>query len=146
MTKMICYFAHPYESIGTSEETEIINELKSRQVTVINPFDGEDKMMQEKYGQSGYYPDPPFKLGVDIWAQDLRRVAEANMLLVHVPEGTRLSGGCGIEMFHAWQLKKFIQIISVSKHPAFAYVMAHSNAEMFSSIEDWKKFNKLRWK
>ena len=52
---MICYFAHPYESIGTPEEKEIIDELKSRRVIVINPFDGEDKMMQEKYGVDNYY-------------------------------------------------------------------------------------------
>lgn len=146
MTSMICYFAHPYESRNTKEAKIIMDELKSRRVIVLDPFDGEDEMMRKKYGVDTYYPYPPFQLGVDIWAQDLRRVAECNMLLVYVPQGNRLSGGCGIEMFHAWQLKKYIQIISVSRHPAFAYVMAHSNAEMYESIEDWKKFNKLRWK
>lgn len=142
---MKVYFAHPYESMGSKEAREIIEELKSRKLEVVNPFDGEDDLMREKYGVENYYPDPPFQLGVDIWAQDLRRVAQADMILVYVPEGERLSGGCGIELFHAWQLKKFIQIISMSKHPAFAYILAHSNGQMFRSINDWKNYRQLRW-
>lgn len=112
---------------------------------VLNPFDGEDKMMLEKYGRTKYYPDPPYRLGRDIWAQDLRRVAECDMLVIYVPEGERLSGGCGIEMFHAYQLHKFIQIISVSRHPAFAYVLTGGN-QMFESIEDFDNLRKFRWR
>ena len=142
--KYKCYFAHPYESRGTPEEAEIIEELKSRLVEVLNPFDGEDEMMLKKYGRTNYYPDPPYKMGREIWAKDLRQVAEADMILVYVPAGVRLSGGCGIEMFHAYQLHKFIQIISISKHPAFAYVLTGAN-QMFESIKDWKGNRKLRW-
>ena len=143
--KLKCYFAHAYEARDTPEETLIIEELKSRGVDVINPFDGEDDMMLEKYGRtSGYYPDPPYKMAREIWAQDLRRVAECDMLLVYVEPGKRLSGGCGIEMFHAYQLHKFIQIISSSKHPSFAYVLTGGN-QMYESIDNWLRFNKLRW-
>jgi hypothetical protein len=142
--KYICYFAHPYESRGTPEELEIIKEFKSRMVTVYNPFDGEDEMMLAKYGRTNYYPDPPYKLGREIWAKDLRQVAEADMILVYVPDGERLSGGCGIEMFHAYQLHKFIQIISKSRHPAFAYVLTGPN-QMYDSIKEWKRNHQLRW-
>lgn len=145
MTKMKCYFAHPYESRDTQAAKIIMDELKSRRIEVINPFDGEDDMMLAKYNRTNYYPDPPFNMGAEIWAKDMRQVAEVDMLLVYVPPNTRLSGGCGVELFHAWQLKKFIQIISQSKHPVFAYIMKHSNAEMFNSIFDWQKFRKLRW-
>ena len=135
--KVKCYFAHPYESRDTQEEAEIIAELKSRHIEVINPFDDEDEMMLEKYGRTNYYPDPPYKLARDIWCKDLRQVSEADMFLVYVPDGQRLSGGCGYEMAEAYKQHKFIQIISSSRHPAFAYVLTGST-QMFNSIKDWK--------
>lgn len=140
----ICYFAHPYESQGRPEEAEIIEELKSRRVVVYNPFDGENEMMLKKYGRTNYYPDPPYKMGREIWAKDLRQVSEADMILVYVPEGERLSGGVGIEMFHAYQLHKFIQIVSSSRHPAFAYVLTKGN-QYYDSINSWKIFRQTRW-
>ena len=139
-----CYFAHPYESRDSEEVKEIIKELESRRVTVVNPFDGEDQLMLNKYDRTNYYPDPPYKLGRDIWAKDERQVAECDMLLVYVPEGQRLSGGCGIEMRMAYLWHKFIQIISVSRHPAFAYVLTGGN-QMFLSIDDFKKMRQFRW-
>ncbi len=142
--KLKCYFAHPYESRNTPEEQEIIKELESRRIMVINPFDGEDEMMLKEYGRTSYYPDPPYELGRKIWAQDLKRVAECDMILIYVPEGVRLSGGCGIEMFHAYQLHKFIQIISKSKHPAFAWVLTGGN-QMYETVEDWKKYRIFKW-
>jgi len=140
-----CYLAHPYES-QNSEEIQIIkDELVARRVKVVNPFDGENELMLEKYGRECYYPNPPFQLAVDVWTKDMRQVSECDMLLVYVPDGKRLSGGCGVELFKAWQEKKFIQIISKSRHPVFAYVLAHSNGQMFESIENWKKYKELRW-
>lgn len=146
MKKFKCYFAHPYESRNEDEAKTIMGELKARRITIVNPFDGEDELMLKKYGRTNYYPDPPFELGVEIWMKDLKQVAKCDMILVYVPDGTRLSGGCGIEMFHAWQLKKFIQIISKSRHPAFAYVLKHGKGQMFNSINDWIKTNRIRWK
>ncbi len=143
---MRCYFAHPIESRGTPEEAEIIEELNLRRVVVHNPFDGEDEMMLEKYGRTKYYPDPPFELGIEIWMSCLRQVARDDMIVVYVPDGERLSGGVGIEMFHAWQMKKFIQIISKDKHPSIAYVLKHSRGgQLFNSIEDWKNQRQARW-
>ena len=143
-TKMRCYLAHPYESRNSPEIKDIIEELMSRGVKVVNPFDGEDDLMLKKYGRTNYYPDPPYKLGREIWAKDERQVAECEMLLVYVPDGVRLSGGCGIEMRMAYLHHKFIQIISKSKHPAFAYVLTGGN-QMFESIKDWKNLRQLRW-
>ena len=142
--KFLCYFAHPYESIGSPEEKLIMDELKSRGVTVVNPFDGEDELMLKKYGRTCYYPDPPYGLAREIWIKDLRQVKDCNMILVYVPDGVRLSGGCGIEMFYAYQQGKFIQIISKSKHPAFAYVL-DGHTQMFTSIANWKRKRELRW-
>ena len=142
--KYKCYFAHPYESRGTPEEAEIIEELKHRLVEVMNPFDGEDSMMLAKFGRTNYYPDPPYKMGREIWAKDLRQVSECDMILVYVPDGKRLSGGCGYELSKAYDQHKFIQIISKSRHPAFAYVLTGAN-QMFESIKDWKGNRKLRW-
>ena len=139
-----CYFAHPYESIGTPEVDEIIKELKSRGVTVIDPFDGENDMMLKKYGRTNYYPNPPYKMAREVWGKDLRQVFDCDMFLIYVPDGTRLSGGCGYEMAHAYFWHKFIQIISHSKHPAFAYVLTGGN-QMFDSIEDFKAMRQLRW-
>lgn len=143
--KYTCYLAHPYESRDSPEIKEIIEELKSRGVTVINPFEGEDDLMLKKYGRETYYPDPPYKLGREIWVKDEAQVAACDMILVYVPDGSRLSGGCGIEMRKAYDWNKFIQIISKSRHPAFAYVLTGPN-QMFESIEDFKKMRKVRWK
>jgi len=146
MYRLKCYLAHPYESRLTPEIQIIKDELIHRRVEVVNPFDGEDKLMLEKYGRTNYYPDPPFKLGVEIWAKDKRQVEKSvDMLLVYVPDGKRISGGCAIELWLAHQQKKYIQIISKSRHPAFAYVMAHGKVDMFDSIEDWVKFKRARW-
>ncbi|KKL55117.1 hypothetical protein LCGC14_2258590 [marine sediment metagenome] len=142
--KYSCYFAHPYESRFSPEETAILNELIDRRVEIINPFDVEDSTMFKKYGIESYYPDPPYKLGREIWQKDLKYVAECDMILVYVPDGTRLSGGCGIEMFHAFQLHKFIQIISKDKHPAFAYVLTKGN-QMYDSIQNWIHNKMLVW-
>ena len=144
--KYKCYFAHPYESRDGPEAAVIIEELKSRLVEVVNPFDGEDAMMLAKYGRTNYYPDPPYKMGREIWAKDMRQVNECDMILIYVPKGVRLSGGCGIEMYEAYLHGKFIQIISSSRHPAFAYVLTGPN-QMYESIADWKigPKRKLRW-
>lgn len=142
--KYLCYLAHPYESRDCEEIKEIIKELEERGVTVVNPFDGEDELMLKKYGRTNYYPDPPYRLGREIWAKDERQVANCNMILVYVPEGNRLSGGCGIEMRMAYLWHKFIQIISKSRHPAFAYVLTGGN-QMFDNIKDWKNNRRLRW-
>ena len=142
--KYKCYFAHPYESRGTPEEAEIIEELKSRRVEVVNPFNDEDEMMLAEYGRTNYYPDPPYKMARGIWGKDERQVNECDMILVYVPEGTRLTGGCGIEMRMAYLWHKYIQIISKSKHPAFAYVLTGANV-MFESIEAWKNNKRLVW-
>lgn len=144
MKRLRCYFAHPYESKDGPEAKWIIEILESRKVIVVNPFDGEDEMMLAKYGRTNYYPDPPYKMGRDIWAKDERQVAECDMILVYVPEGVRLSGGCGIEMRMAYLWHKFIQIISISKHPAFAYVLTGGN-QMFESIDDFENLRVLRW-
>lgn len=143
--KMSCYLAHPYESRDSPEIKEIIDELKSRRIVVVNPFDGEDELMLVKYGRKAYYPDPLYKMGREIWAKDEQQVAKCDMILVYVPDGERLSGGCGIEMRMAYLWHKFIQIISISKHPAFAYVLTGGN-QMFESIKEWKRHNVLRWK
>lgn len=139
-----CYFAHPWESRGSPEEAEIIEELKLRLVDVVNPFDNEDEIWT-RYGRTGYYPDPPYKLGREIWIKDLKSITECDMFLVYVPEGKRLTGGCGYELAKAYDQHKFIQIISMSRHPAFAYVLTGTN-QMFENIKDWKKYYKLRWK
>jgi len=143
--KFKCYFAHPYPSIGSPEEIEILEELKNRRVDVVNPFDDEDDFMLTKHGRTSYYPDPPYKMARGMWIKDLRQVAKCDMILVYVPDGMRLSGGCGIEMFHAWQLKKFIQVISNHWHPAIAYVLDSKGNQFFNTVEQWKKHKQVKW-
>jgi hypothetical protein len=147
MTKKFrCYLAHPYESQDTDEINIIKKELKNRRVHIINPFVDEEQDILKKYGRDNYYPNPPFKMSVEIWSKDKQQVESlVDMILVYVPDGTRLSGGCGIEMWMAHQQKKYIQIISKSKHPAFAYVMAHGKADMYDSIDAWINNRPMRW-
>lgn len=146
--KLKIYFAHPYESIGTFAEYNIITELKKRGFEVVNPFDGENEMMLEKYNRTcGYYPNPPLQMGYEIWDLDMKRVIEeCDALLVFVPEGTRLSGGCGIETWEALKHDKMIWIISHSKHPVFAYILKKSvRAIMYESINDWINHHPIDW-
>lgn len=148
--KLKVYFAHPHAFKDTLEAKRIIEILKERRVEVINPFDGEDEMMLTKYNRTYYYPDPPRKLGVDIWKQDLRRVTECDMIVVYVPEGQRLSGGCSWELNEAYRLNKFIQIISSNKHPIFAFVLEGkgriSENQMFETIDDFERLREINWR
>ena len=147
--KLKVYFAHPHAFKDSKEAKKIIEILKSRRVEVTNPFDGEDDMMLTRYNRKHYYPDPPLKLGVEIWNQDLRRVADCDMIVVYVPEGQRLSGGCGWELSEAYRLNKFIQIISSNRHPAFAYVLKGrgriSKNQMFETIDDFARLREIQW-
>lgn len=142
--KMKCYLAHPNEERGTPEIDEITKELERRGVEVVNPFSGEDRLMKEKYNRKNYYPDPPYSLGREIWIKDMRQVIkECDMFLVYAP--VHLTGGCGWELCEAYRHHKFIQIISPSRHPCFAFSLTRGN-QMYDSIEDWKKFRQLKWK
>lgn len=142
MPKLKVYFAHPYSTRGGKGEAEILDILTDRPLEVINPFDSEDNIMLKKYGRTKYYPDPPYKLGRDIWMQDLRQVAKADMLVAWAPD--RGSMGTGVEIFHAYQLHKFIQIISAIKHPLFAWVLTGGN-QQFVDIADFRRLKPLRW-
>ena len=148
--KLRVYFAHPHFFRNAPEVKKIIEILKSRRVEVINPFDGEDDLMLTKYNRKNYYPDPPRELGISIWKQDLRRVNECDMIVIYVPEGERLSGGCSWELNEAYRLNKFIQIISSNRHPIFAYVLEGkgriSKNQMFETIDDFARLREIEWK
>ncbi len=135
--KLKCFFSHPYNTKGSLEEAEIVAELKARQVEVINPLEYVKEIKDFRFNIS-------YKTIRDYWTKDLKNISECDMILIYVPEGTKLSGGCGIQMFHAYQLHKFIQIITDNPHPAIAWVLTGAN-QIYETIKDWKGFHQMRW-
>ena len=151
--KVKCYFAHPWSRHNSNGEKRIMSILRSRGVEVINPFDGEDEVLQ-KYGieKNSYYYKPIYKLAREIWIKDLKQIESCDMLLVWLPEK---SIGTPQEISYAYhvvnRLRKrdgkppiFIQIISSIKHPSFAYYLTGGN-QYFSSISAFEHLKPERW-
>ena len=132
---MRCYFTQSYPSKDTSEKAEIIRELISRRIIFTNSFDVEEYELGLSY-----------KLARNILMKHLREVGKADMFLLYIPTNAPFSSGCGIEMFHAWQLKKFIQVISNRRHPEIAYILDSRGNQFFTSINDWVKQRQAVWK
>lgn len=135
----VVYFAHPYNTVGSDGEREIIEELKSRQVSIFNPFKEEGDVL-EKYGKEEYYKGPTYwQLARDIWTKDLGAVKKCDILLAWLPNKEGI--GTSAEIATAYEYKKFIQIISPYRHPSFS-VYAD---QYFLSIRKWKRRILYKW-
>jgi hypothetical protein len=140
MTKLKCYFAHPYTEKDTDEKFSIMNILKERGVEVTDPFEVEEDILA-KYGVKEYYENPLYKLGRELWINDLKRIRTTDMILAWIPYPTI---GVSKELQYAYLYKKFIQIISPIKHPSFAYVLTHGN-QQFEDIKAFDRMRVMRW-
>lgn len=140
--KLKCYFAHPWDTRGSEEEKRIIKALEDRRVEVCNPFDGEEGLWA-KYNRKAYYPNPPYKLGREIWILDLHRVKMCDMLVAYLPHTAMCTA---VELAEAYRLEKFIQVISPMKHPLIAYVLDRDGkSQLFKTVEQFEKLKPQRW-
>jgi len=136
--KLKCYFAHPYTTKGTSEEKEIIEELKSRRLDLYEPFTSEGKLL-EKYGVKEYYTGPIYyEMAREIWTKDIGAVKKSDIIVAYLPHP---SMGTAMEIATAYEFKKFIQIISPMKHPSFSIYAD----QLFESIQAWKNHKQYKW-
>jgi len=144
--KLKCYLAHPYNCKDSEDKKKIMSILEERRVDVLDPFLAEGNLLK-KYGAKEYYSGPyhqkdaQYKLGREIWINDLIRVRKCDMILAWLPYP---SIGTAAELFEAFIRGKFIQIISPMKHPLFAYVTCGGN-QQFETVHDFDKLRKFRW-
>jgi len=151
MTKLKCYFAHPFNTRGSEEEKKIISILEERRIEVINPFDGEDRYLA-LFGVKEYWQDPLYNIGRDLWKKDLKQIEDCDMLVAYLPEGS-IGTAAEIQFALDCQKKKrrnrandpyLIQIITDIRHPLVAFAMAQGN-QHFETIGDFKILRKCRW-
>jgi len=142
--KMKCYFAHPFVRINHPEKFRIIKTLELRDVDVLDPFIGEEEI-NSKYGHTEYFHPTitdRFKLGQEIWKNDIDRLTKCDMILAWLPVP---STGVAMELWEAFRQHKFIQIIAPNQHPAFAYIMKNGRNQQFKDVNDFMTRRKMIW-
>lgn len=142
--KQVVYLAHPFAMRNHPDKWKIVDELKSRGLIVIDPFEREEKLVQS-YGIEKYWDRPNWYLAREMWTKDLQAVFNSDFILAWIP--TYEAIGTAKEMTYAYMLYEltdkmiFIQVISPLLHPAFA-VEAH---QQFLTVEDFIKRKPYRW-
>jgi len=142
--RMKAYLAHSWRSRHHPDKYRIISILNERGVDVIDPFEGEDKLCRE-FGEENYYPNCKFDLGRSMWRKDLQQIDSCDMLVAWVPN--HIDGrfiGTSFELGYAYIKRKFIQIISPLRHPAFAF-LKKKKAQVFESVDDFEKLKEMWW-
>ena len=142
---MQVYFAHPLDLRFDEDKFRILDELKSRQLLVYDPYDEEEKIVHA-YGQETYWDNPNWDLARELWTKDLKAINKSDFLLAWIP--TYEAIGTSKEMTIAYLTRRmYVQVISPILHPSFA-VEAH---QLFTTIDDfvarkphiWKKVKKI---
>jgi nucleoside 2-deoxyribosyltransferase len=150
MTKLKCYFAHPYKSRNTPEEERLIEIIENRNIEIIGPFKNEDDLLA-KHGVKEYYEKhPPYKLARTIWINDLTEIRKADIVIFWIPfrsmgTGAELQYALGIQQKRFKENKPYlIQIITKEVHPLIAYAL-HSGNQLFRSIDDFDRIRQSDW-
>ena len=138
--RMRCYFAHPFKLMDTTEKMDILKELLSRQLIVVDPFREEQDILDE-FGVDKYWGNESWELARRIWTKDLGQISSCRLLLAWVPTYESALGTMS-EIAYAYEHGKFIQIISPIHHPSFA-VYAD---QYFESINDFINRREYKWK
>jgi len=150
VTKMRCYFAHPEQYKNREDKYRIIEELESRRLIVLDPFE-EEKEVLKKFGTGSYFEGETYELARAIWTKCLGLISSAQIMVAWIPiideeflrkEPTYHTIGVGEEIAHAYNKRKFIQIISPIHHPSFA-VYAD---QYFEDIDGWERMRKYKWR
>ena len=138
MTKLKCYLAHPEKHKNDPMKILLVEELKSRRIEVIDPFDMEKPYLEE-IGIKDYWECQGWKLARKIWTLDIGLVYKCDMLVGWIPDYESIGTSAEIAMAYVW--KKFIQIISPIHHPMFS-VYAD---QYFESIDDFIRRREYIW-
>jgi len=136
-----CYFAHPYNHRNDRDKFQILKHIHKRMsLAVIDPFDGEDKLLK-KHGVEEYYKNPLHDLGCEMWLKDLNQIHRCQYLVAWIPDYEAL--GTSAEISYAYALQRvYIIIISPILHPSFALY----HREMYLSVSDFLNGRKFDWK
>lgn len=147
-----CYFAHPLKFKDSKEKMDIVLELLSRHLKIIDPFKDEQEILDD-FGVDRYYGNEYWELARRIFTKDLGQISSCRILVAWVPVNTGYESfdtknvpyeviGTTEEIAYAYEHNKFIQIISPIKHPSFA-VYAD---QYFETIDDFIRRREYKWK
>lgn len=152
MPRLRAYFAHPYHYKDTAGKYRIIEEMISRRLKILDPFEKEQEVL-ERFGVKEYYGDESFELARTIWTQDLGLISSAQIVVAWIPSLSDIRNskkityhtiGTCMEIAYAYEKGKFIQIISPIHHPSFAvYADEH---QYFETIDGWIWHKDYKWK
>lgn len=134
-----CYFAHPFKYKDTKEKMDVVLELLSRHLKIIDPFKEEQEILDD-FEVDNYYGNEYYELARRIWTKDLGQISSCRIMIAWIPTYEII--GTAMEIAYAYEHNKFIQIISPIHHPSFA-VYAD---QYFESISDFIKRREYVWK
>jgi len=152
MSKLRCYFAHPYHYKDTDDKYRIIEEMISRRFEILDPFKEEKKTL-EKFGVTDYFSGESYELARAIWTQCLGLISSAQIVVAWIPSIDELflskkamyhTIGTAEEIAYAYEKGKFIQIISPIHHPSFAVYA--SDKQYFETIHEWTWHKHYIWR
>lgn len=140
--KMRVYFAHPCDLQDHPDKYRIVEELKSRNLEVVDPFDDSEKALIASYGLKDYWDDPNWTLARELWTKDLELIYSCDFLLAWLPDDVR-GTGTAKEITYAYLTRRmYIQVISPRLHPAFAVEVN----DQYLTIEDFIANRPHEWK
>ncbi|MHA1733530.1 MAG: hypothetical protein ACTSU5_16400 [Promethearchaeota archaeon] len=132
------YFAHPFDTWKTPEETRIAGVLESRGYEVVNPFDVEHEL-NEKYDATGFYEKPSYSFAVDIVQEDYETFCGCDEYFGWFPRGITVVG-TAIEL--AWALRQGKRITALCYKPnPFLWVYADA---LYADYEAFKNDQPLK--
>jgi len=138
------YFAHPYKTRDSAGERRIIHVTRNKGHEIINPFDGEDDILEE-HGVKEYYGNVKQAVARSFFYRDLNQVKECDAIIGWVPRGRIQAVGTPMELMYAWRekkaskKKKYIIIISEIPSPFFICIAD----EFYPTIHDYE--NGTEW-
>ena len=134
-----CYLAHPFKFKDSKEKMDIVKELLSRHVKIVDPFKEEQEILDD-FGVDSYYGNESWELARRIWTKDLGQISSCRIVVAWMPTYEMI--GTASEVAYAYEHNKYIQIISPIKHPSFALYAD----QYFESIDDFIKRREYKWK
>jgi len=127
------YYAHPYVTRTTKGELDIIRISREKGYRIMNPFDGEDSILEE-HGVKEYYGNVKRAVAKSFFDRDLELLRSCDSILGWVPKGIGQPVGTNMELMYAWMKEKYVIIISEIPSPFFICIAD----EFYRTISDYE--------
>ena len=129
---MRLYFAHPYKTRGMNGEESIMEIAREKGHEILNPFDGEDSILEE-HGVKEYYGNVKKAVAFSFFERDLDLLRSCDGVLAWIPLGIGQPIGTPCELMYGWMLSKYLIVISKIPSPFFIYM----ENEFYKTINDY---------